>query len=65
MFQVGEERILTKATFLYKGVFVFQNSQVRIKDVIKSEKGNIYSVEYYDREGNILIIEGIEEKDIK
>jgi hypothetical protein len=65
MHKIGEQKILKKPTFLYKGVFIFQNSLVYIKDIQKKDKEVLYTVEYIDKEGNPLIIENIKENELE
>jgi hypothetical protein len=65
MHKIGEQKILKKPTFLYKGVFIFQNSFVYIKDIQKKDKEILYTVEYIDKEGNPLIIENIKENELE
>jgi len=65
MHKIGEQKILKKPTFLYKGVFIFQNSFVYIKDIQKKDKEVLYTVEYIDKEGNPLIIENIKENELE
>lgn len=65
MYKKGEQKILKKNTFLYNGVFVFQNSPVVIKDIKQKEDGIYYIVEYIDREGNPLLIENIKHEELQ
>ncbi len=65
MFSVGEQKILKKKTFLYKGVLVFQNSPVIIKKIDKINNEILYTVEYIDREGNRMDIENIKENELE
>ncbi|GIX41872.1 MAG: hypothetical protein KatS3mg129_1605 [Leptospiraceae bacterium] len=61
----GEQKILRKPTFLYKGVFVFQNSPVIVKDIIQTKNEVYYIVEYIDKEGNKMLIENIKEEELE
>lgn len=65
MYKIGEQKILKKPTFLYKGVFIFQNSPVLIKEIKQKEDGVYYSIEYIDREGNSIIIENIKQEELE
>lgn len=65
MYKIGEQKILKKPTFLYKGVFIFQNSPVLIKEIKQEENEIYYSIEYIDREGNTIIIENIKEEELE
>ncbi len=65
VYKIGEQKILKRPTFLYKGIFIFQNSPVLIKDIKQKEEGIFYSVEYIDREGNPIIIENIKHEELE
>ncbi|MCS7204582.1 MAG: hypothetical protein NZ853_02680 [Leptospiraceae bacterium] len=64
MIQIGEQKKLIKPTFLYKGVIIFQNSLVIVKDIRKNDDEITYVVEYIDREGNPILVEGIKESEL-
>lgn len=63
-YQVGEQKILKKPTFIYKGVIVLQNSPVRIKAIVQKGTETFYTIEYIDKEGNIMLIENIKQEEL-
>lgn len=62
MIQIGRQYQLKKPTFLYKGFFVIQGSQV--KPVESADDGS-FIVEYLDKEGGIHRIPGIKPEELE
>jgi hypothetical protein len=60
-FEPGEQRILKKATFLFKGIFVLQGSPV----VIDRVDGDIVQIRYRDKEGFEHVIPGLKKEDLE
>ena len=56
---VGAKMILQRPTFLHNGIFVLQGSQVEIKEI-----GTSLTVEWYDREGNPHLLDGIKVEEL-
>ncbi len=53
--QVGDKKIFNRATFLHNGVFVLQGSTVEIKSI----RFDNITIEWYDKEGNPHLLDGV------